>query len=448
VVLAGTFAGASAVFVLVGGSPPPPQEVVESAPAATVSAVSAASLVTSVTSVTSGPRPPVAAHASIRCAECHAFQHERWSGSIHARSDSSPLYVAMRAKAVASRAVGIGVADRASGAGVADRASGAGDRCDACHSPLKALLDPSEPAAREGVTCEVCHAVKSVREHDGRMEAELDLRDSRKYGPVCSGKEIYFHKTGCSPLHKEARFCAACHQASAGLAKAEGIPIYTDFDEWRGSSYATAGINCQDCHMPGVVEDVASGSQKKGRVGDHGFLGDDGELKRRAISMNLSVEDKRGKLFAKVTLKNEAGGHAVPTGMPGRQIALHVRVVDGAGAERSVGTRAYGRVLLDEGGAEVPFFEATREGPDTRLKVGETREEVFSFAAPARGEIAATLVWRSASPALSAAVGVEAEEVQIAEARIPLGMSRSGAGLGQAHGRAMRPPSAVKGGKP
>jgi hypothetical protein len=428
-VLAGTFAGACVVFALFGGSNPSSDEVIEIAPAA---------------AVPPAPQASVAAHASIRCAECHGFQHERWAGSIHARSDSSPLYVAMRARSAANRATGAGAAERSAGA--AERIAGAtgvpGARCDACHAPLKALLDASEPAAREGVTCEVCHAMKSVREVDGRMEAEIDLRDSRKYGPVCSGREIYFHKTGCSPLHKESQFCAACHQASAGLAKAHDIPIYTDFDEWRASSYATAGINCQDCHMPGVVEDVASGSQKKARVGDHGMLGDDGELKRRAISMNLSVEDKRGKLFAKVTLKNEAGGHTVPTGMPGRQIALRVRVVDGRGAEVAAGTRTYGRVLLGEGGAEVPFFEATREGADTRLKAGETREEAFAFEAPAGGEVAATLVWRSASPAVAAAVGVEAEEVLIGEARIPLGTPRPGHG----HGRAMRP--LAHGGKP
>jgi len=117
----------------------------------------------------------------------------------------------------------------------------------------------------------------------------------------------------------------------------------------------------------------------------------------------------------------------VPTGLPGRQIELRVRVRDERGREEFLETRVYGRVLVDKSGSEAPFYAATREGSDNRIAPEEAREEAFTFNAKAGGELSAEVIWRRISPAIAAKLEVPLEEKVIAEARVPFGAPRAGA---------------------
>lgn len=352
------------------------------------------------TAAPAAPSARVTAHTANRCGECHGALHNDWKGSGHARADRSDLYLAMRSRAP-------------------DGAS-----CDGCHAPLKRLLDPTDLAASEAVTCEVCHSIKDVVEQGGRARIDMVLADNIKRGPLCDAKDSYFHKTGCSPLHRESRFCAGCHHLALPLPGGGELPIFTEHTEWAKSSYASSSITCQDCHMPGAVAEVASGWGRQARVGNHGCMGDGGDLRRRALTMQLTVEDQKGTIHAEARLKNEAAGHAVPTSLPGRQIVLRVRALDESGAEIERAERIYTRVLVDDQGAEVPFFLARREASDSRIAAGETRRESFSFKVARAGEIRAEILWRRASPALAAVAGIAVEEQVLAEARVPFGAHR------------------------
>jgi hypothetical protein len=308
--------------------------------------------------------------------------------------------------------------------------------CEPCHAPLKQMVDPSEPVIDEGVTCEVCHAIASVKEEGSRAHATYVLEDNIKRGPICGSKDIYFHKMGCSPLHQESLVCAGCHHWAMPLPGGGEMKIFTAYEEWKKSSYAATAIGCQDCHMPAVVDDVAAGWNKKVRVANHGFMGDGGDMRRRALALKLSVEDKAGRIHAEIDVKNEAAGHKVPAGVPGRQVVLRVRVRDKGGRVVDEVERVFARVLVDSGGKEVPFYAARREAGDTRIEPGQARTERLSFDAKGEGEIVAELLWRRISPAIAEALGAHlaTDELKLAEARVPFGAFKVGSA-----GRALLP---------
>jgi hypothetical protein len=339
------------------------------------------------------------AHPANRCGECHNGPFSDWSGSAHARASRSSLYVAMRAKS--------------------DPTS-----CDPCHAPLASKVDPSELVAGESVTCEVCHSIADVKEHASGATITYALEDNIKRGPICGGKDNYFHKMGCSPLHRSSLLCAGCHKWSMPLHGGGELPIFTAYDEWKRSTYEATSIPCQDCHMPTAVDDVAAGWSKKVHVANHGFMGEADDLRRRALSMAVRVEDKAGMLHADIEVVNGAAGHKVPAGLPGRQIVLSVRVIDKAGSAIEQASRVFTRVLVDESGAEVPFYAARREGSDSRLEPGEARRESFSFDVKVEGEIVIELLWRRISPAIADVLKLPIEEQKLAEARVPFGALR------------------------
>jgi nitrate/TMAO reductase-like tetraheme cytochrome c subunit len=348
--------------------------------------------------------PPrfVTAHPAVRCGECHNGPYNDWAGSAHARASTSPVYAAMRAKSDAAT-------------------------CAPCHSPLASKVDPTEPAAGESVTCEVCHSIADVKEHPTSSAITYALEDNIKRGPICGAKDNYFHKMGCSPLHRTSLVCAGCHQWSMPLPGGGEIPIFTAYDEWKQSTYAATSIPCQDCHMPSSVDEVAPGWSKKVQAANHGFMGEADDLRRRALSMAVRVEDRGGMLFAEVELVNHAAGHKVPTGLPGRQIALSVRVLDKAGSAVALDSRAFSRVLVDERGAEVPFYAARREASDSRIGPGEARREAFSFDVKDEGEIVIELLWRRISPAVAEVLKLPIEEQPLAAARVPFGALKGSA---------------------
>src|SRR5262249_38252063 len=117
--------------------------------------------------VPDAPPSYVAVRPAIRCAECHGAIHQEWTTSAHARAASEPLYVAMRADA-----------------------KNAG--CDRCHAPLAKLVEPGDPVAGEGVTCEVCHAIVETGPDRTGAAFQLALTDNTERGPICDAKDHYF----------------------------------------------------------------------------------------------------------------------------------------------------------------------------------------------------------------------------------------------------------------
>ena len=79
-----------------------------------------------------------------------------------------------------------------------------------------------------------------------------------KFGPRCDLKDHYFHRMGCSPEHKEAEMCGACH-----WWEPKGVPVFTEYADWKAGP-AREGKPCQDCHMP-----KDEGRDRDGLAGAH-----------------------------------------------------------------------------------------------------------------------------------------------------------------------------------
>lgn len=339
------------------------------------------------------------AHPADRCGECHGVFFNEWKASTHARARTSPAYLAMREKTKSTE-------------------------CERCHAPLLELTDPNELAVGEGVTCEVCHAIREVNlNKKADFSYRFALGESRKFGPLCDGKDIYFHKMGCAPYFRESKVCAGCHSYSISIGNGKELGIFTEYDEWLGSTLSTAGVTCQDCHMPVEVGQAATGATRQTRLGHHGFMGNQGDLLRKALNVVVNARDEAGKIVADVVLRNEGAGHFVPSGLPGRQIAIRVKTVDAKGVDHASDEKALGRLLVgSDGNEEVPFYQAQAEAKDDRIAPGSSTTLSFSLNAPShRGELRVEVVWRSLSPGLANTLGTQAEERTMATVTVPFG---------------------------
>ena len=299
-------------------------------------------------------------------------------------------------------------------------AGAAAASCDGCHAPLRAVFGESRAAA-EGVTCEACHLIESVKVDPGGASYELDRAGETEYGPLCDAKDHYFHRMGCAPIYEKADYCAACHLLIHEGPDDTELPVFTSYREWEEGAHREADMHCQDCHMVSRAGVAAPGAEERDAIAHHGTLGDEQRLRGRALRIDLQARRTSDSLELTVQLANRGAGHAVPTGLPARRLLLHVRVLDG---ERELGReeRVFGRILVDDTGAEVPFYAATRVARDDRLQSDERRELTIPLTVPTTAAVEASLVWQAVSPAVAARLGTGTpREVTLAVARLEPG---------------------------
>jgi len=252
---------------------------------------------------------------------------------------------------------------------------------------------------------------------------DLDVLDNTRYGALCDAKNHYFHKVGCAPVFRDSRQCGSCHLYYERAEGGADLPVFTEYEEWEASLAGSISETCQDCHMPATAEEAAVGAGVRPGVAHHGFMGPP-SLHEHALGWRVTATGGSGVLHVQVELKNEKAGHAVPTGMPGRRVVLRVRVTAG-GKTLDAAERVYARVLVDEGGAEVPFYRAVRVASDRRIAAGAAAKEAFDLQAPdAPGELEVTVVRAEMSSTVSAAVGLPLPvETVVLATRIPFGRS-------------------------
>ena len=329
-----------------------------------------------------GPRArKVFVTASSRCGECHVKMFDEWSGSAHAQAASSPVY-------------------RAAVASAKDAT------CDRCHAPLAAVV-ARDAVAMEGVTCDVCHTLRDPVPAPGGGHFRLAVDDMVKYGPRCGLADHYFHRMGCSPEHRQAAICGSCHWWEPG-----GLPVITEYADWRAGP--AASTPCQTCHMPLEEASLAVGSPARTGVPHHGLLGLAADLRRRALTLEVSSrDDATAGTTVTVTLTNSKAGHFVPAGLPERRITVRVTV----GGE--VQTRSLGRHLVDGSGAEAPFWRATKVASDTRIAPRGSWRETFTFRA--RDAAVVEVLHRGLSEAVARELGVAVAEELLARAEVKAG---------------------------
>lgn len=300
------------------------------------------------------------------CGRCHVDIFDHWRNSIHARAVEDPIF---RTSYYEAYTVSGGEAKFL---------------CLKCHAPTTQLtkdFDLKDEISREGVTCDYCHSVKSVKSAKDGYPFEVEPGQS-KFGPWKDSKSTW-HKSTYSPLYESATFCSGCHE----YTNEHGLRILETYSEWERGPYSKEGVTCQNCHMPrveGFKSVSIEGVPARGFVNLHQLAGGStlGQL-QRALDVEISSVERQGKdLAVEVALTNRGAGHMVPTGLPGRAVVLEVAVRVG-GKEVLSQQQSYRKILLDGEGNEIEkisrLFGAEAVAQDNRIAPKETRREKFSF---------------------------------------------------------------------
>ena len=191
-------------------------------------------------------------------------------------------------------------------------------------------------------------------------------------------------------------------------------------------------------------------------LASHRFQGGrDSSFFAAAVTMATRFTTHGDTLRLTVEITNSGAGHYVPTGIPMRHMLLVVRVRTGDGADIPLiagpvvpawgGTgpaatdyagrpgKVFAKLLEDAAGnAPVAFFEAAREGPDSRIAPRATDRSEYRFLLPASplGTVAvdAALLYRRAWKAWSDAKGWNLPDQVVARWRgtIPRGKAAGG----------------------
>jgi hypothetical protein len=231
-------------------------------------------------------RPTGASIADIAdCESCHADVAAQWRSSAHAfASFTNPIYRAavdrFRAEAGADKSRHCaGCHD------VAPLADGLMDRAVTFANGVPMPpADASDPRARQGITCRVCHGIVETRP-DGNGSYTLAAR------PIVLPREgdaesVKQHKktAALAPL-RTAALCGTCHRSflDRGTANPHFLAGADELTPWSRSVYAgskrarvdeeIAEKDCKSCHM--AKEDAVNGdaAAKHGKVSSHRFPG-------------------------------------------------------------------------------------------------------------------------------------------------------------------------------
>ena len=281
-------------------APPPVPVVAEVPPPPLAPPLFAAGLPVTLTALPAG----LASASAQGCNACHFAAHDTWAGSAHARAWTNTRYQA------------------------ALHSAGESTVCVSCHLPLsnqhhelaagyidndlsRPRLQPN-PAfditlRAEGVSCAACHV---------RDDTVIGTREAPE-SP---------HRVTVSAELSSPEMCATCHQLTWPEADR---PFYDTYGEWKASSWAKAGVTCQDCHMAPTAGAIVPGTD--GTVPSHALTSD----LRRAVSVLVTLPSavvQRGQtLPVSLLVQNTGAGHSLPTGNPFKVATLSATLLDSAG---------------------------------------------------------------------------------------------------------------------
>lgn len=333
------------------------------------------------------------------CGNCHQTIYQEWHGSGHARSTANSRFLALfdggEEKSWNLRR------QHPLGAGV----------CAACHAPtftdstLEYDLGKVSGTAAKGVHCDYCHKIVEAPTdklgtrfgRDGLKLLRPGENDLLTFGPlddaVRPGESFAY-----SPLYKESRYCASCHEGVIF-----GVHVYGTYSEWRDSPAAAKGQECQSCHMApsGLMRNIAPGKGGINRdpktLASHGFPGGQADMLRRCLDVAVTFPEEEKGITAKVEVSARNVGHRVPTGFIDRNLLLVVEGFSGdekplelvrgsrlpaAAGKRFAGLpgRLYAKMLQGPGGnSPIPFWLPHEDMTDTRLYPDRPDRPAFTY---------------------------------------------------------------------
>lgn len=299
------------------------------------------------------------------CGECHEDIYNEWKASFHAQAWHDPQFQAEWAK---DDSLWV---------------------CVNCHTPLenqqeflitgkkggdyfqpvKKANPRFDPALREeAVTCAVCH-----------------VRDNMVIGPYGNPEEAP-HAVQKDPGHLSRQMCLSCHNVADALSPTLVCNFQTG-EEWKASPYAQMGEDCISCHMPGVDRPIVDDgpvrpTRKHTWVGSGipKFAGDEQLLDGYVPGLEVQIVPSKenfapgDQAFFTVLLMNQRAGHFLPTGDPEYFITLNLSLLD-----------KKGKVFQDTTyriAQEWRWWPEAKKLSDNRLRPLDKRAYPFSFDIP------------------------------------------------------------------
>lgn len=267
------------------------------------------------------------------CATCHADAAAQWSASAHSfASFGNPIY---RANVETFRSA---------------LGKDASRHCGGCHDmPLmvdglmtsQAAVPSHDLRAHSGVTCALCHGVKSVTK-DGNGSYVLS-REPIDAPVLTDPASIARHRAQVTVKSLGSELCVTCHRGFISSDMGEGMPVHlVGLDEpgmWRNSAWAGNGTGrvdkvepktCIGCHMERETtgDKIASHRFLGGHTWMAAMRGDSEQLKRTQAKLEgaASIDIAGGFTEAESRTKPwQLPADGLPV-MPGSRIDLDVVV--------------------------------------------------------------------------------------------------------------------------
>ena len=401
------------------------------------------------------------------CRNCHRKSFEQHTASMHARSFSNPVFQAQYTKEVLPLAHS------------SPEMWHEARSCTACHAPIAYKLSRARLAspdliqgAGSGVTCDFCHTITGYRDDEPGNGNYVTEPGVTKFGPLKTQTDWHHNY---SALQTRSEFCAICHSVDNHL----GLAIKSTYAEWKGSRYALAGIQCQDCHMTangflsggrasydsGLAAAMTLGSSpERTKLYTHRFQGARSQSQiegaiQMAFELPAAPAAPGESIVVRLKVDNSRTGHKMPSGSVNLRYmwmdvyvqigAVHVQLspanlpdaqgydVTGAHEEmdRAVlaeavppGRRIYRTILADEKGLPtLAFYLAKKVVFDNRLNASEVRVESYRVKLPDTKEprlsLVATLHYVAYPDSFAARLGLpKAEPVRVASATAELAL--------------------------
>lgn len=296
------------------------------------------------------------------CKECHEDIYRNWRHSLHALSFSNPIFQTAYRKAYT------------------ETKGEAKKYCLNCHAPTVRMTgdyDAEMPITREGVTCDFCHTISGVVLQNHANPFVSEPGGAKR--SVLKSAESPHHETSYSVDFASSKLCAGCH----GFVNRHGVRVGDTYSEWKHSSFAGEGKQCQHCHMREIPGKTArEGGRDK--IHDHSLSHTMSTMKG-AITLKISETRKtQNRLGVQVVITNARAGHSVPTGTPERRLILEVSALDASGNVIDTQKKEYHSIFVDGNGAEISsdgdvFLYGVQKVFDNRLRPQESRNEKFLF---------------------------------------------------------------------
>lgn len=259
--------------------------------------------------------------------------------------------------------------------------------CLRCHSPMgytEAFFNgdttysmaqlKQDPLANDGVSCTACHQINSDNfGSDSSYSGHYRIyADSIIYGPYDSSDTQFMpiwpnvnYTVEYAPHMNQSELCATCHTLFTPYLDNQGniagtFPEQTPYLEWKNSNYPAQNIQCQDCHMPKILDPIRISS--RGNYPDrtpfwrHTFVGGnvymlkilkanidsvgasaepehfdstiarvEHNLNENSLVLSTFSDFQNDTLEIRVILENLAG-HKIPSGIPFRRMWIHLKV--------------------------------------------------------------------------------------------------------------------------